>query len=185
MALTFTPQDDLGKILPPFKLKALDGSWMTDQDLPQAKAWLFMFICNHCPYVKAIESRLLQLSLDLKKLGIETIAICSNDPVEYPEDNEAALNEHWTKLGKPFWKYLHDPDQSVALQFGAVCTPDFFLFNADRVLVYRGRLDDSWKNEKQVKHRELFEAAQELVTYGQVHRIQKPSMGCNIKWSSR
>jgi peroxiredoxin len=182
MALTFTPLDNIGMPFPEFNLPAVDGKNFSSSEFLSAQAKVIMFICNHCPYVKAIEDRLITLGHDLKKINIPLIAICSNDPQEYPEDNFEALKKRAEEKKYPF-VYLHDPDQKVAQQFGAVCTPDFFVFDRDNKLGYRGRLDDSWKNPDLVKRRELFEAVQEILKQNYVSFTQTPSMGCNIKWS--
>lgn len=182
MALTFTPQDALGQKLPAFQLKAVDGKTYSQKDFTSGKALLVMFICNHCPYVQAIEDRLIQLGHDLKKINIPVVAICSNDPEEYPEDNFENLKKRWKEKEYPF-TYLHDPDQTVARAFGAVCTPDFFVYDGQQALAYRGRLDDSWKEPGKVTRRELFQAIQEVSAGKSVSTKQTPSMGCNIKWS--
>jgi hypothetical protein len=143
-----------------------------------------MFICNHCPYVKAIEDRLIALARDLRELGVETIGICSNDAQNYPDDSFANLKKRAEEKNYTF-AYLHDEDQSVAHRFDAVCTPDFFMYDKDRKLYYRGRLDDSWKDPAQVTKRELFLAAQGMMQGQKPPVSQTSSMGCNIKWVSR
>lgn len=182
MALTFTPQNEIGKSLPDFTGNSIHGHTFSSQSLLQNTPALFLFICNHCPYVKAIENRLVQLGQDLKAAGIPMIAICSNDPVEYPEDNQSALKARATEKNFVF-EYLHDPDQKLAHLFGAVCTPDFFLYDSNLKLAYRGRLDDNWKDESKVTRRELFEAALELKAGKPLSGPSTPSMGCSIKWS--
>lgn len=181
MALTFTPQDNLGSALPDFKLKSVDGNFFSRGQLPQNTPIVIMFICNHCPYVKAIEDRLIQLGHDLKKLNVPVIAICSNDPEEYPEDNFENLKKRWTEKKYSF-PYLHDETQEVAKKFGAVCTPDFFVYDKNHKLAYRGRLDDSWKDARQVTRHELFEAVNCLAADHRISFQPTPSMGCNIKW---
>lgn len=182
MALTFTPLSEMGQKLPSFRLPTVDGKWIQSSDLTKGPL-LVMFICNHCPYVKAIEDRLIQLGKDLKEQNIPVLAIASNDSKEYPEDNFENLKKRWTEKAYPF-PYLFDEDQSVAKNFGAVCTPDFFLYNSDLNLAYRGRLDDSWKDPSKVTRRELFEAAMSLKNGASHIKDQTPSMGCNIKWIS-
>lgn len=183
MALTFTPQDEMGTPLPSFKLPAVDGKNYSDSDFKSASPLLVMFICNHCPYVKAIEDRLIQLAHDLKKMDIATIAICSNDSEEYPEDNFENLKKRWLEKNYSF-PYLHDETQTVAKAFGAVCTPDFFLYDKNRRLAYRGRLDDSWKDASKVTKRELLEAARMIKEKGKAPSDTRPSMGCSIKWKN-
>lgn len=184
MALTFTPQNDIGKALPTFSGHSIHGTVFSSDNLPKGQPVFVLFICNHCPYVKAIENRLIQLGQDLKQQGIPMIAICSNDPEEYPEDNFEALKAK--ALEKKFeFEYLHDADQSLAHLFGAVCTPDFFLYDRNHKLAYRGRLDDNWKDESKVTRRELFEAALQLKAGKPISGQSTPSMGCSIKWSHK
>jgi peroxiredoxin len=191
MALLSTPPIQPNEVCPDFKLDDLWGrSWQKSDFFKGSPATLFMFICNHCPYVKAIEDRLITLAQDLKKINTETIAICANDSSSYPDDAPAALKARAEAKKYPFI-YLHDADQSVAKKFGAVCTPDFFLYTRDAQLFYRGRLDDSWKDPSQVTQRELFVAAQTIVnskskstTLPPLPFPMKPSMGCSIKWKS-
>jgi peroxiredoxin len=184
MALTFTPQAELGTKIPDFKLTAVvDGRSYSLRDFQNGKPLVVMFICNHCPYVKAIEDRLIVLARDLGALGVNVVAICSNDPSDNPEDSFENLKARAVEKSYPF-KYLHDPDQKIAGLFGAVCTPDFFVYDGEGHLAYRGRLDDSWKNAAAVQKRELFEAVQMLLKNQPVPEKQIPSMGCNIKWSA-
>ena len=183
MALTFTPLDNLGMPLPGFELLGTDGQKYSSSTLiSSTKPSVLMFICNHCPYVKAVEERLIQLGKDLRAQGVSVWAICSNDPEEYPDDNFEALKKRAAEKDYPF-PYLHDPDQKVAKLLGAVCTPDFFVFDQSHRLAYRGRLDDSWKDPAKVTQRELYEAVQVLVKGQSLQGTQTPSMGCNIKWS--
>lgn len=184
MALTYTPQAETGFPCPEFTLPATDGKTYSLQDFKNGKPLVVMFICNHCPYVKAIEDRLITLGQDLQKLGIHTVAICSNDSSEHPEDNFENLKKRAEEKNYPF-KYLHDASQAVAHEFGAVCTPDFFVYDSDLKLAYRGRLDDSWKDPSKVTKRELYEAVLLLEKNQDAPQKQIPSMGCNIKWITR
>ncbi len=181
MSLTFTPVVDLNQKLPDFKIQSLHGDWQKSLDIQNNKSLLIVFMCNHCPYIKAIEDRLIELGKDLKKLGVTMIGICSNDSTEHPEDSFSELKKRADEKNYSF-EYFHDEDQSAARALGAVCTPDFFLFNSDGFLKYRGRLDDSWKDPALVTRRELFEAAQMVVSEKDITFRQTPSMGCNIKW---
>ncbi len=181
MALTYTPTPTLKNPCPEFNLKGMDQKWYGRKDFLNTQGLLVMFICNHCPYVKAIEDRLIQLAADLQSLQISTVGICSNDSVSYPDDSFESLQKRWREKNYKF-PYLHDEDQSVAQEFGAVCTPDFFLYDKSLKLFYRGRLDDSWKEPSQVKHRELFEAAKKMREGRDEVSPQTPSMGCSIKW---
>ncbi len=181
MALTYTPTEPaIGSLCPEFNLPAVDGRAYSRNDF-FGKPMLVMFICNHCPYVKAIEDRLISLGHDLAALGVATVGICSNDPVTYPDDSFENLKIRWSDKKYSF-PYLHDLSQNVAKTFGAVCTPDFFLYDSNHKLYYRGRLDDSWKDPAHVTRRELFLAAKAMVEKSQLEFAPKPSMGCSINW---
>lgn len=181
MALTFTPNPTGIETCPDFSLLGLDGKTYRRKDFENGNPFVVMFICNHCPYVQAIEDRLIQLGHDLKKLNVNLVAICSNDPEEYPEDNFENLKKRSLERKFPFF-YLHDPEQTAARLFKAVCTPDFFVYQSDLRLAYRGRLDDSWRDSSKVTKRELYEAVQSLLQNQPINKEQKPSMGCSIKW---
>jgi peroxiredoxin len=182
MALLHTPEAELGKSIPQFTLPAVDGKNYSTGDFLNSKPLLVMFICNHCPYVKAIEDRLIQLGNDCKKMNINVVAICSNNPEKYPDDNFESLKARSLEKNYSFI-YLHDSDQTVAKLFDAVCTPDFFVYDSEAKLAYRGRLDDSWKEPSKVTRRELFEALIKLSSGEKLIGPQTPSMGCSIKWS--
>lgn len=181
MALTFTPDPELGSACPDFKLPGVDGRDWSRTDFQNAKAFLVMFLCNHCPYVKAVEQRLIDLGNEMKAHGTEFVAICSNDSASYPEDSFENLQKRWKEKFYPF-PYLVDESQKIAKTFGAVCTPDFFLYDSSHKLAYRGRLDDSWKDPSQVKRRELRDAILAITQEKEVSSEQRPSMGCSIKW---
>jgi thiol-disulfide isomerase/thioredoxin len=181
MALTFTPNATGSETCPEFSLLSLDGKTYQKKDFANGNPVVFMFICNHCPYVKAIEERLIQLGHDLKKLNVHLVAICSNDANEYPEDSFENLKKNALDKKFPF-VYLHDPTQNVAHAFQAVCTPDFFVYDSQFRLAYRGRLDDSWKDANKVTKRELYQAVLDLTSGKQLSKEQMPSMGCSIKW---
>ena len=184
MALTFTPAPDLGTPCPDFDLPGVDGRRWRRSDFSQAKALVVMFICNHCPYVQAIEDRLIALGHELRECGVKMVAISSNDATKYLDDSFENLALRWRAKSYPF-PYLHDETQEVARAFGAVCTPDFFVYDAKGMLAYRGRLDDSWKDAAHVTRRELRDAVM-VILDGRVpaEGEQKPSMGCNIKWKA-
>ncbi|UXR66131.1 thioredoxin family protein [Bdellovibrio bacteriovorus] len=181
MALTFTPFPDLGNSCPDFTLPAVDGKTYSLTDFAKGNPLVVMFICNHCPYVQAIEDRLIQLGADLKKQNVSVVAICSNDEFSHPEDSFANLKKRAEENGYTF-TYLHDKTQDVAKKFGAVCTPDYFVYDKNHKLAYRGRLDDSWKDADKVTKRELYEAVQVLLKDEKVSEDQTASMGCSIKW---
>jgi hypothetical protein len=143
-----------------------------------------VFICNHCPYVKAVIDRIVRDARDLAALGVNTVAICSNDATTHPDDSFENMARFAATHGFPF-PYLHDEDQSVARAWDAACTPDFFGLNAKGELQYRGRLDES-RNQPAAPgaRRELFEAMKQVAETGEGPRDQVPSMGCSIKWKA-
>lgn len=169
---------------PDFKLPATDGKTYSLDDVSGDNGTLIMFICNHCPYVKAIAERIVRDVEALQLYGIKAAAICANDATTHPDDSfekmKAFANEH----GFAF-PYLHDESQEVARAYGAVCTPDFFGFNGSLKLQYRGRLDESGKApESEDTRRELFEAMRRIAESGEGPREQSPSIGCSIKWKA-
>ena len=177
-----TPVCDFGWKAPDFDLPATDGKRYRLADLRGPKGLLVMFICNHCPYVKAIRDRLVRDCRELQTLGINSVAIMANDPADYPEDAFDNMKAIAEEFAYPF-PYLWDETQKIAKSYGAVCTPDFFGFNADLELQYRGRLDASRKEAAPADaRRDLFEAMKEVALTGQGPREQIPSMGCSIKW---
>lgn len=184
MALTYTPDAEIGSSCPEFRLPGTDGKIHTNADVADGKALLVMFLCNHCPYVKAIEDRLLSLGREWKERGVKFVAICSNDADNYPDDSFENIKKRVIEKSYPF-PYLYDESQETARAFGAVCTPDFFLYDGAMKLAYRGRLDDSWKDPAMVKRRELRDAIAALVAGRAPAAEQIPSMGCNIKWKAR
>lgn len=180
MALTYTPHAK-NEIMPHFNLKTVTGENWTSQSISQSPAKVIAFICNHCPYVKAIENRLIKLAKRLKSVNVPFIGVCANDPTEYPDDSPAELLKRWQKMQYDF-TYLIDETQAVAKAFGAVCTPDFFVYNQENKLIYRGRLDDSWKDETKVKSEDLRLAVDAILSGATNIAEQSPSMGCSIKW---
>lgn len=183
MASLNPPVCDFGWQAPDFNLQNIDGS-MISLDLIMGKnGLLVMFICNHCPYVKAIFPRLVNDVLELKMLGINTVAIMSNDPAEYPEDSFENMQKvaHQMEFSFP---YLWDKTQSVAKAYDAVCTPDFFGFNNKGELQYRGRFDESRKDTAPHSTRDLFHAMKQIAETGVGPKEQVASIGCSIKWSN-
>jgi len=178
------PVCDFGWKAPDFTLPGVDDKMHSLSELKGSKGTLVAFICNHCPYVKAVIDRIVRDARDLEPLGVKTVAICSNDAVTYPEDSFDNMKRFAEQHGFTF-PYLHDESQEVARRYGAVCTPDFFGFNADLELHYRGRLDESRK-EAAPPHvrRDLFEAMKLIAETGQGPREQIPSIGCSIKWKA-
>jgi peroxiredoxin len=177
-----TPVCDFGLAAVDFSLPGTDGKQWTLADCAGEKGLLVMFICNHCPYVKAVRDRIVRDTAELKSLGINSVAIMSNDPSQYDEDSFDNMRKIAAEYGFSF-PYLLDENQSVAKAYGAVCTPDFFGYNADLELQYRGRLDESRKQAADPDvRRDLFEAMQQVAATGQGPSEQIPSMGCSIKW---
>jgi peroxiredoxin len=177
-----TPVCDFGQVAPDFALPGVDGRVWTRDACKGSTGLLVMFICNHCPYVKAIRDRLVRDTRELMALGVGCVAIMSNDPSEYPEDSFANMQRVAAEFEFPF-PYLLDETQAVAKTYGAVCTPDFFGYDVDLGLQYRGRLDASRKEAAPADaRRDLFEAMRAVAATGQGPRDQIPSMGCSIKW---
>jgi peroxiredoxin len=177
-----TPVCDFGQAAPDFALPGVDGRVWTRDACKGRNGLLVMFICNHCPYVKAIRDRLVRDTRELMALGVGCVAIMSNDPSDYPEDSFENMQRVAAEFDFPF-PYLLDETQAVAKAYGAVCTPDFFGYNAGLVLQYRGRLDASRKEAAPADaRRDLFEAMGAVAATGQGPRDQIPSMGCSIKW---
>jgi peroxiredoxin len=169
---------------PDFTLPATDGKSYSLADIRGERGTLIMFICNHCPYVLAVMDKIVRDAKDLQGLGIGVAAICSNDATTHPADSFENMKKMAEERGFPF-PYLHDEDQSVARAYDAVCTPDFFGFNADLGLQYRGRLDASRAQPAPDDlPRELFEAMRQVAETGKGPAEQTPSMGCSIKWKA-
>lgn len=181
MALTYTPEAEIGSPCKDFRQLSVDGKTYQLDDFKSSKALVIMFICNHCPYVIAIEDRIVELSKELTAQGAQFVAVCSNDAENYPEDSFENLKKRWQEKDFQF-PYLFDEDQKIAKDFGAVCTPDFFVYDEDKKLTYRGRLDDSWKEPEKVQKQELKEAIVATLNGQPVTGKQNPSMGCSIKW---
>ena len=182
MVSTCTPVCDFGAPAPYFSLEGTDDKVWTLRDCVGSNGLLVMFICNHCPYVKAINEKLVRDTRQLKNLGVNSVAIMSNDPTDYPEDSFENMQRVAEAVGYPF-PYLVDPSQEVAQAYGAVCTPDFFGYNAGLELQYRGRLDESGRQaDAGEMRRDLFLAMRQVAETGQGPEEQIASIGCSIKW---
>jgi peroxiredoxin len=176
----------LGTRAPDFDLQdAVSGKRVSLTSLAERKALLVMFICRHCPYVQHVKSELSRLAKDYSAKGAAVVAVCSNDASRYPDDAPASLKEFAREEGFPF-PLLYDESQETAKAYKAACTPDFFLFDKERRLAYRGQLDDSRpENGKPLTGKDLRAALDAVLTDRPVEAKQKPSMGCNIKWKER
>jgi len=181
MVATTQPVCNFGWQAVDFDLPGVDGKRYTLASARGPKGLLVMFICNHCPYVRAVIDRIVRDATELAPLGIGSIAIMSNDPSDYPEDSFDNMKRVAKAKGFPF-PYVLDETQEIAKAYGAVCTPDFFGFNANLELQYRGRLDASRKETVVGARRELFEAMREVAQSGRGPRDQVASIGCSIKW---
>ncbi len=181
MALTENRDVPLGTPCPDFRLPTVDGGTVARDDFRDSPVLAVLFICNHCPYVQAIEDRLVALAREYEGRGVQLVGICANDPTDYPDDHPRRLRARWRDKGFGF-PYGVDASQDVARSFGAVCTPEFFVYGPDRRLAYHGRLDDSWNEPARVTRRELAAAFDALLAGGTPDGAQTPSMGCSIKW---
>jgi peroxiredoxin len=171
----------LGTAAPNFTLPGTDGKTYRLADFEGAAALLIVFTCNHCPYAQAVEARLIQLAHDYHEQGLAVVFINSNDAVNYPEDSFPSMQRRAREKKFPF-PYLYDESQSVARAYSATCTPDPFLFDAECKLVYRGRIDDNWKEPDKVTRQDLRDAIEAVLAGDPLPGEQLASMGCNIKW---
>lgn len=182
MAALQTPVCDFGKPAFDFNLPGVDGRHWSLAQCKGDNGLLIMFICNHCPYVKAVLERIVRDTVELEPLGIKSVAIMSNDSIEYPED----CFDNMTRVAERYrfnFPYLLDESQEIAKAYGAVCTPDFFGYNAGLGLQYRGRIDSSNKQTAaEDAERELFNAMQRIAKTGTGPEQQIAGIGCSIKW---
>ncbi len=185
MALTPSNMLPLGTHAPRFRLRdVLSGEEKSLDELKSEKATVIMFICNHCPYVKHVQRGIVKLANDYISRGVSFIAINSNDVQNYPDDSPENMKKVATELGYPF-PYLFDDTQEVAKSYDAACTPDFYVFDSEMKLVYRGQMDDSRPgNNKPVTGKDIRKALDKLLNGEKVDTEQVPSIGCNIKWKS-
>lgn len=184
MAVKSNEDVELGTPAADFELPATDGQTYSLDSFSEADILVVMFICNHCPYVKAVRDRLIDLADDMADEPVEFVAISANDAEEYPDDSFENMKKVAEKFDYPF-PYLYDESQEVARAYGAVCTPDIFVYDEDRKLAYRGRVDDSWKEPENVTRQELREGIETLLR-GETPDPDdmNPSMGCSIKWKN-
>lgn len=183
MVRTASTMLPLGTTAPSFALTNSDGETITLESFAGKKALLVIFMCNHCPFVKHVAEGLKSLSDDYLAKDVGIVAISSNDAEKYPDDSPEAMAKEKVERGYQF-EYLYDADQSVAIKYAAACTPDFYLFDAEMKLVYRGQLDSSRPDSGIPVTGEDLRAALDAVLAGQAPSDdQKPSIGCNIKWN--
>jgi len=180
---TTAPPGELGSTAPDFLLPATDGRSYALADVHGPRGVLIAFICNHCPYVQAIRERLVRDAIELQALGIGVAAINSNDAAAYPEDSFDNMRRVALEWKFPF-PYLYDESQQVARAYGAVCTPDFFGYDAVLKLRYRGRLDSSGKQARPDAVRELYEAMRLVAAGEPAPQTQHASIGCSLKWKA-
>ncbi|HMQ47712.1 MAG TPA: thioredoxin family protein [Saprospiraceae bacterium] len=185
MAYTESKMLDLGLKAPDFKLPdTISGKHFQLADFSNAKATVIMFLCNHCPYVIHVNGEIVNLAKEYQARGVKFVGISSNDAEKYPQDGPDKMKEHALAVGYPF-PYLYDESQEVARAYDAACTPDFYVFDAEMYLVYRGRLDGSRPGNSLPLSGADLRAALDAVLSGQpVSDIQYPSGGCNIKWKA-
>lgn len=183
MVLTPSTMIPLGSAAPDFTLPdAVSGRTLSLNELRSETATVIMFICNHCPYVKHIQNGLVELANDYLQKGVGFIAINSNDAINYPEDSFDKMKEVAKRFGYPF-PYLFDESQEIAKTYKAACTPDFFIYDKNLNLAYRGQMDDSRPgNGQPVTGRDIRNALDELIKGNELSPNQVPSIGCNIKW---
>ncbi|MFZ4635268.1 MAG: thioredoxin family protein [Saprospiraceae bacterium] len=186
MAYTESTMLPLGTQAPAFSLPdTISGAVVSLQELAAEEATVVMFLCNHCPYVLHVNAEVVRLAREYQARGVSFVAISSNDAEAYPEDAPAKMTEHAKAVGYPF-PYLYDATQEVARAYDAACTPDFYVFDADLKLVYRGQLDDSRprRNDLPVTGADLRAAIDAVLAGAPVPERQRPSGGCNIKWKN-
>jgi len=171
----------MGSDIIDFKLPATDGKDYSPSDFEDKEVLAVIFMCNHCPYVKAVIDRLIAIQADYADKSVQLVGINANDADGYPEDSFDAMKEWVEEKGINF-VYLRDEDQEVARAYQAQCTPDIYVFDKGRQLVYHGRIDDNWKEEDQVEKQDLREAFDAILAGNPIPEDQKPSMGCSIKW---
>ena len=184
MVLTETSAAALGATAPAFSLRGVDEKTWTLATARGKNGLLVMFICNHCPYVKAVREKMIRDARDLGAHDVGVIAINANDPRDYPEDSFANMQRIAREFAYPF-PYVVDETQAVAKSYGAVCTPEFFGYDKDLKLRYHGRLDASGRSNDPNVRRDLFDAMTQIARTGQGPAEQIPSVGCSIKWAKR
>jgi len=171
----------VGTSAPAFSLAGVDGRSYSLDAFREAKLLVVIFTCNHCPYARALEQRFVEIQRDYADRGVRLVAISSNDVVSYPQDGFDEMRKHAQQHGWNF-PYLHDETQDVARAYDAACTPDIFVFDAERKLRYNGRCDDNWREEDKVTRQDLRRALDRLLAGQAVDFDVHPALGCSIKW---
>ena len=183
MSLTESQKAKIGSSAPDFNLPATDGQNWTLDSFKETRVLVIIFTCNHCPYAKAAWPLLVKLAQEFKEKGVAFVAINPNDETQYPEDSFELMKQRVDDWQINF-PYLRDETQEVARAYGAVCTPDVFVFNQDRKLYYHGRINDNWQEPQKVTKEELREALESSLANNHPPAIQYPSIGCSIKWKN-
>ena len=181
MALLHSTMVPLGTAAIDFKLPGIDGVKYSLDTFVDSKVLVIIFMCNHCPYVKAVIQRLIDLQEDTSSQGVRLVGINCNDAQKYPDDSFENMQKVATEWGMNF-SYLFDESQTVAKKYDAVCTPDIYVYGKEKKLLYRGRIDNNWENVEQVTQRDLKQAIDCILAGQEVPAKQVPSMGCSIKW---
>jgi len=183
MTLLKSLQLPMGTPIIDFSLPATDGKTYSPADFSDKKVLVIIFMCNHCPYIKAVIDRLIAIQSDYADKEVQLIGINANDAEDYPEDNFDAMKE-WVEEKEINFVYCRDESQEVASAYQAECTPDIFVFDGSKKLAYHGRVDDNWQEEDKVTQKDLRAALDAILAGNPVPEPQEPSMGCSIKWKS-
>jgi peroxiredoxin len=181
MALLNSQMVPLGTPAHDFNLPGVDGKNYSLDDFMEIYILVIIFMCNHCPYVKAVLQRLIDLQNQYSDGSVQLIGINSNDAEKYPDDSMENMKKIAEEKKIPF-PYLFDETQDIAKKYDAVCTPDIYVYGQERRLLYRGRIDDNWENPEQVTQKDLLNAIEAILYYKEIDANQIPSMGCSIKW---
>ena len=183
MALLHSSMVPLGTSVIDFKLPGVDGKEYSLKSFASYKVLVIIFMCNHCPYVKAVIQRLIDLQQEVLAQGVRLVGINCNDAINYPDDSFESMHSV-SKGWKMNFPYLFDESQEVAKKYDAVCTPDIYVYGPRRKLLYRGRIDDNWDNPDKVSRRDLKQAIDSILSGENISIKQIPSMGCSIKWKT-
>ncbi|MEE2987146.1 MAG: thioredoxin family protein [Nitrospinota bacterium] len=181
MALTYSTMVPLGSPAIDFSLPGTDGNIYSLNSFKNKKVLVVIFMCNHCPYVKAVLQRLIDLQQEFSGKDVQLIGINPNDPVRYPDDSMDNMKKIVAEKNIPF-PYLCDERQETARAYGAVCTPDIYVYGEKQTLLYRGRIDNNWEHPEKVTKRDLKEVIDHILSGKEIPGEQIPSMGCSIKW---